>query len=137
MAEAIKSFPAVPSADEKTMNLQCYIEGAKSILVLASKSSIAATNQALLDIRPIFAASILEKYRLEIVRLSGDNKDAMNYAVSELGIIVAVSNALEACLHIAAGPVTAAKEINEHEDIDEYKDEADEAAPEAPPAAAA
>ncbi|KAF9094042.1 hypothetical protein BGX23_002591 [Mortierella sp. AD031] len=105
MAEAIKSFPAVSSADEKTMDLQRYMGGAKSILDLASKNSIAATNEALLDMRPIFAASVLEKYRLEIVRSSGGNKDAMNYAVSELGTVVAVSNALEACLHIATVPL--------------------------------
>ncbi|KAF9100778.1 hypothetical protein BGX29_006275 [Mortierella sp. GBA35] len=106
MAGAIKSFPAVPSADEKTMDLQRYMG-----------NSIAATNEALLDMRPIFAASVLEKYRLEIVRSSGGNKDAMNYAVSEL----------------------AAEEMNEYEDIDEDEDkadededeEADEAAPEA------
>ncbi|KAF9910203.1 hypothetical protein EC991_007130 [Linnemannia zychae] len=100
--------------------------GASSVLEL-SKNAIAKSNEELLSTRPIFAADLLNQYRDEYLRVA-DTDDAKIYAQSYLGAIVGVSNALEACLRVAADPAEAYQELQqdlnaqsrfEEEDVDE------------------
>lgn len=120
------NLPADASEDHRRL-----ASGSLTILDLIGKNSIAATNEALLASRPIFAADILDQYRIELIRATTDD-EIKGYAVASLGTVVGVSNALEACLRVAADPVAAIDELNEKleaqalyddEDEDEYEDE--------------
>ncbi|KAK3838696.1 MAG: hypothetical protein JOS17DRAFT_834844 [Linnemannia elongata] len=121
VAEATKAFAALPT--DMSEDLNRYLQGAKAILENASKTSVAATNEALMATRPIFSADVLDQYRMEILRNSGDSDAVKMYAVADLGAVVAFSNGLEACMRIAADPAAAAEEANEEEDMDEDEDE--------------
>ncbi|OAQ31102.1 hypothetical protein K457DRAFT_124473 [Linnemannia elongata AG-77] len=131
VADAIKGFAALPT--DMSEDLKRYLQGAQAILENASKTSVAATNEALMATRPIFPADVLDQYRMEIIRNSGDNDAIKMYAVADLGAVVAFSNGLEACMRIAADPAAAAEEANEEdededEDMDEdYEDDDEEA----------
>ncbi|KAF9144483.1 hypothetical protein BGX30_012556 [Mortierella sp. GBA39] len=121
IADVTKAFAALPT--DMSEDLNRYLQGALAILENASKTSVAATNEALMATRPIFSADVLDQYRMEILRNSGDSDDVKMYAVADLGAVVAFSNGLEACLRIAADPATAAEEANEKDDMDEDEDE--------------
>ncbi|KAG9072379.1 hypothetical protein KI688_000149 [Linnemannia hyalina] len=128
VADATKAFAALPTDVSEDLNR--YLQGALAILENASKTSVAATNEALMATRPIFSADVLDQYRMEILRNSGDSDAVKMYAVADLGAVVAFSNGLEACLRIAADPAAAVEEANEEEedmdedDMDEdYEDE--------------
>ncbi|KAF9542224.1 hypothetical protein EC957_002235 [Mortierella hygrophila] len=127
VADATKAFAVLPTDVSEDLNR--YLQGALAILENASKTSVAATNEALMATRPIFSADVLDQYRMEILRNSGDSDAVKMYAVADLGAVVAFSNGLEACLRIAADPAAAAEEVNEEEDMDEedmdedYEDE--------------
>ncbi|KAG0273605.1 hypothetical protein BGZ95_010598 [Linnemannia exigua] len=85
--------------------------GASSVLEL-SKNAIAKSNEGLLSTRPIFVADLLNQYRDEYIRVA-ETDDAKIYAQSYLAAIVGISNALEACLRVAADPAVAAQELQE------------------------
>ncbi|KAF9909498.1 hypothetical protein EC991_008480 [Linnemannia zychae] len=123
VAEVVAGAPTLPA--DASEDLQRYFAGAQAILQIINKNSIAAKNEALLNTRPIFAAELLDEYRIEIVR-SGAKDAIQTYAAGSMGLVIGSSNALEACLRVAADPVVAAEELNEELDALEDEDEADE-----------
>ncbi|KAG0063260.1 hypothetical protein BGZ90_002737 [Linnemannia elongata] len=127
IADVLANAPAIPA--DVSEDLQRYSAGAQAILQIISKNSIAAKNEALLASRPIFAAELLDAYRIEMVR-AGAKGDVQSYAVNSLSLVIGSSNALEACLRIAADPAAAVEDLNEEldalEDEDEDEDEDDE-----------
>ncbi|KAF9122282.1 hypothetical protein BGW39_009866 [Mortierella sp. 14UC] len=124
LVNAAKAFANLPQ-DAINRDLQRYLQGASAILDNASKTSVAASNDALLATRPVFSANLLEKYRLEILRSSGDREDVKIFATEDLGGVVAFSNGLEACLRIASD-AGIAEESNEDADEDDEDDDDDE-----------
>ncbi|KAF9151412.1 hypothetical protein BG015_006703 [Linnemannia schmuckeri] len=123
VADVLANVPTVPA--DASEDLQRYSAGAQAILQVISKNSIAAKNEALLNSRPIFAAELLDTYRIEMIR-AGAKDDVQNYAVSSLSLVIGSSNALEACLSIAADPAAAIDDLNDELDALEDEDEADE-----------
>ncbi|KAF9335942.1 hypothetical protein BGZ91_010258 [Linnemannia elongata] len=133
--DAAGDNPALNLPPDASEDLKRLASGSLTILDLIGKNSIAATNEALLASRPIFAADILDQYRIELIRAT-TNDEIKGYAVASLGTVVGVSNALEACLRVTADPVAAIDELNEElesqaqyddedkEDEDEDEDEA-------------
>ncbi|KAG0214584.1 hypothetical protein BGX33_002006 [Mortierella sp. NVP41] len=98
---------------------------AGTILQIIPKNSIAASNEAPLDSRPVFAGDLLDQYRIEMVR-AGAKDDVQKFAAGSLGLVVSTSSALEACLRIADS-IAAVEDLNEELDgIDDEEDEADE-----------
>ncbi|KAG0355607.1 hypothetical protein BC939DRAFT_528248 [Gamsiella multidivaricata] len=108
--DSIKSIPASSSDSEP---LKQITTGSSAVLELMDKSSIANSNNALLETRPIFVANLLEQYRQELIHLA-DNDNLKAYAQANLGMVVSLSNALEACVRIAADPVVAAEDYAEN-----------------------
>ncbi|KAF9130967.1 hypothetical protein BGW39_002431 [Mortierella sp. 14UC] len=99
--------------------------GASSVLEL-SKNAIAKLNDGLLSTRPIFTADLLSQYRDEYLRVA-ETDEVKTYAQSYLGAIVGVSNALEACLRVAADPAVAAQELQQDLDVQaRFEDKNDE-----------
>ncbi|KAF8925597.1 hypothetical protein BGZ47_003169 [Haplosporangium gracile] len=121
---AAQSFPSANEASNK--ELQNLISAAVSILGLMDQSSIASSNDALLTTRPIFSTSLLDQYREEIVQ-KADSDTLKQFVQADLAVLISISNALEACLHIAADPGVAAYELAEEYEAfaedDEYDDE--------------
>ncbi|KAF9144484.1 hypothetical protein BGX30_012557 [Mortierella sp. GBA39] len=117
------NVPVIPA--DASEDLQRYSAGAQAILQIISKNSIAAKNEALLATRPIFAAELLDAYRVEMVRV-GAKDDVQSYAVNSLSFVIGSSNALEACLRIAADPAAAVEDLNDELDALEDEDEYDE-----------
>ncbi|KAG0284913.1 hypothetical protein BGZ96_010763 [Linnemannia gamsii] len=127
--DAAGANPALNLPTDAPQDLRRLASGSLTILDLISKYSIAATNEALLASRPMFAADILDQYRTEMIRVTTSD-EIKGYAVASLGTVVGVSNALEACLRVAADPVAAIDELNEELEAqalyDEYEDEDDD-----------
>ncbi|KAF9144485.1 hypothetical protein BGX30_012558 [Mortierella sp. GBA39] len=123
--DAAGDNPALNLPADASEDLRRLASGSLTILDLIGKNSIAATNEALLASRPIFAADILDQYRIELIRATTDDK-IKGYAVASLGIVVGVSNALEACLRVAADPVAAIDELNEELEAQALYDDEDE-----------
>ncbi|KAG0064484.1 hypothetical protein BGZ90_002189 [Linnemannia elongata] len=123
IADATTNAPTVPdSASEEWKRIAA---GASSVLQL-SKNAIAKSNEELLNIRPIFAADLLNQYRDEYLRVA-ETDDAKIYAQTYLGAIVGTSNALEACLRVAADPAIAAEELQQELNAQaRFEDENDE-----------
>ncbi|KAF9138361.1 hypothetical protein BGX30_009256 [Mortierella sp. GBA39] len=121
---ATQSFPAASDANNE--ELKNLISAAVSILGLMDQSSIASSNDALLTTRPIFSASLLDQYRQEIVQ-KADSDALKQFVQADLAVLISISNALEACLHVAADPEAAADELAEEYEAlaedDEYDDE--------------
>ncbi|KAF9548412.1 hypothetical protein EC957_006628 [Mortierella hygrophila] len=107
VADATTNAPTVP--DTASDEWKRIAAGVSSVLQL-SKNAIAQSNEALLNTRPIFAADLLNQYRDEYLRVA-ETDDAKIYAQTYLGAIVGASNALEACLRVAADPAVAAEEL--------------------------
>jgi hypothetical protein len=127
VADVIANAPVLPA--DASEDLRRYSAGAQAILQIMSKNSIAANNDALLNTRPVFAAELLHEYGTEMVRAGA--KDAVqSYAVGSFSFVIGYSNALEACLRIAADPAAAVEDLNEEldflDDEDEAEAEADE-----------
>jgi hypothetical protein len=127
--DAAGANPALNLPADASEDLRRLASGSLTILDLISKYSIAATNEALLASRPIFAADILDQYRTEMIRVTTSD-EIKGYAVASLGTVVGVSNALEACLRVAADPIAAIDELNEeleaqalYDDDDDDEDE--------------
>ncbi|GJJ68595.1 hypothetical protein EMPS_00941 [Entomortierella parvispora] len=120
LEESIKINPALNLPEDASEELKRLTTGTLALLDLMSKTSIAKTNDALLSIRPIFAADLLTEYRSALLRLK-PSEDIRNYAEIILGTIVGSSNSLEACLRVAADPAAALEDLNE--ELDEYEDE--------------
>ncbi|KAF9138360.1 hypothetical protein BGX30_009255 [Mortierella sp. GBA39] len=118
--------PTVP--DTASDEWKRIAAGVSSVLQL-SKNAIAQSNEALLNTRPIFAADLLSQYRDEYLRVA-ETDDAKIYAQTYLGAIVGASNALEACLRVAADPAVAAEELqqelNAQARFEDDNDEGDE-----------
>ncbi|KAG9072380.1 hypothetical protein KI688_000150 [Linnemannia hyalina] len=123
VADVQANVPVIPA--NASEDLQRYSAGAQAILQIISKNSIAAKNEALLASRPIFAAELLDVYMVEIVR-AGAKDDVQNYAINSLSFVIGSSNALEACLRIAADPAAAVEDLNDELDALEDEDEYDE-----------
>ncbi|KAK3843014.1 MAG: hypothetical protein J3R72DRAFT_420569 [Linnemannia gamsii] len=130
--DAAGSSPALNLPIDAPENLRRLAGGSLTILDMLSKNSIAATNEDLLSSRPIFAADILDQYRIELIRVTMD-EEIKGYAVAALGTVVGVSNSLEACLRVAADPIAAIDELNDeleaqafYDDEEEDEDEEDE-----------
>ncbi|KAG0281377.1 hypothetical protein BGZ95_004407 [Linnemannia exigua] len=120
--DAAGSSPALDLPIDVPEDLKRLAGGSLTILDMLSKNSIAATNEALLSSRPIFAADILDQYRTELIRVTMD-EEIKGYAVAALGSVVGVSNSLEACLRVAADPVAAIDELNEEMEAQAFYDE--------------
>ncbi|KAG0055980.1 hypothetical protein BGZ83_006747 [Gryganskiella cystojenkinii] len=120
-ASSIDQFPVL--ADSATDEVKRLSTGSISVLSLMSKSSIASSNEGLLATRPIFAGRLLEQYRDELLHQDSISDDFRMFVRGQLGIIVSLSNALEACLHIAADPVHAADGLEDELEYDDYEDE--------------
>ncbi|KAG0273606.1 hypothetical protein BGZ95_010599 [Linnemannia exigua] len=124
---AAEKFPGANDANNE--ELKNLISGAVAVLGVMDQFSIVSSNDALIASRPIFSASLLDQYRQEIVE-KADSDALKQYAQADLAILVSISNALEACLHVAADPVAAAEELAaEYEAMgadDEYDDEDEE-----------
>lgn len=123
VADVLANAPAIPA--DASEDLQRYSAGTQAILQIISKNSIAANNEALLSSRPVFAAELLDAYRTEMVR-AGAKDVVQSYAATSLSLVIGSSNALEACLRIAADPAAAVEDLNDELDELEYEDEADE-----------
>ncbi|KAF9542225.1 hypothetical protein EC957_002236 [Mortierella hygrophila] len=123
VADVQANVPVIPA--DASEDLQRYSAGAQAILQIISKNSIAAKNEALLASRPIFAAELLDAYRIEMVR-AGAKDDVQSYVVNSLSFVIGSSNALEACLRIAADPAAAVEDLNDELDALEDEDEYDE-----------
>ncbi|KAG0208672.1 hypothetical protein BGX33_006085 [Mortierella sp. NVP41] len=107
--DASKQSPVMPeTASEEWKRIAA---GSLSVLEL-SKNAIAKTNKGLLSTRPIFTPDLLSQYRDEFMRVAETDK-AKIYVQTYLGAIVGVSNALEACLRVAADPVAAVEELQD------------------------
>ncbi|KAF8975491.1 hypothetical protein BGZ46_009080, partial [Entomortierella lignicola] len=125
IAEAVKTCPALDLPTDASEDLKRLAAGSLSVLDLMDKSSIATTNDALLATRPIFAAEILEQYRSELIRVATTD-DIQKYSQTTLGAAVGISNALEACLRIAADPAGALDDLNEELEDEDDEDDEDE-----------
>jgi hypothetical protein len=123
VADVLAHAPIIP--EDASEDLRRYYAGAQAILQIISKNSIAANNDALLNSRPVFAAELLDTYRIEMVR-AGVKDDVQSYATTSLSLVIGSSNALEACLRIAADPAAAVEDLNDELDALEDEDEADE-----------
>lgn len=121
--DATSNAPVIP--DTATEEWKRIAAGTSSVLQL-SKNAIAQSNEALLSTHPIFAADLLNQYRDEYLRVA-ENDEAKIYAQTYLGAIVGASNALEACLRVAADPAVAAQELQQELNAQaRFEDENDE-----------
>lgn len=119
-----QSFPSANDANNE--ELKNLISASVAILNLMDQTSIASSKEALLSTRPIFSASLLDQYRLELIQ-KADSDSLKQFAQADLAFLVSMSNGLEACLLVAADPEAAADELaEEYEamgDDEEYDDE--------------
>ncbi|KAG0359006.1 hypothetical protein BGZ54_010177 [Gamsiella multidivaricata] len=125
VSESVKTSPALNLPADASPELKRLAAGSLSLLDLLEKSSIAAKNEDLLTTRPIFAADVLNQYRTELLRVSKTD-EIRDYAQASLTTVVGMSNALEACLRVAADPVGAIDELNEELEAQAFYDEGDE-----------
>ncbi|KAG0222780.1 hypothetical protein BGW42_006334 [Actinomortierella wolfii] len=100
------------------------IEGAQATVEL-SKQAVAPSNEDLLKMRPTFAAKLLAQFQREIVNLAR-TEELRRYGEVALLSVIASSNALEACLRIAADPQGAVDELNE--ELDSSEDDSEDTA---------
>ncbi|KAF9936706.1 hypothetical protein BGZ75_005438 [Mortierella antarctica] len=101
---AIQQCPVVPESASE--DLKRVLTGSLSVLGLMDASSIAGDNEALLDARPIFAAGLLDQYRREVIQFAENESEKIKaFAQMDLAMTVSISNALEACLRVAAAGV--------------------------------
>ncbi|KAK3843955.1 MAG: hypothetical protein J3R72DRAFT_96283 [Linnemannia gamsii] len=124
---AAENFPGANDASKE--ELKNLISASVAVLGIMDQFSIASSNDALLASRPIFSASLLNQFRQEIVE-KADSDALKEYAQIDLSILVSISNALEACLQVAADPEAAAEELAEEYEAmsedDEYDDDEEE-----------
>ncbi|KAF9332547.1 hypothetical protein BG006_004591 [Podila minutissima] len=123
VAEAAKTSPALKLPESASADLRRLAAGSLSVLDLMGKNAIATTNEALLATRPIFAADLLNQFREELLR--AEASDIKMYAGRDLSAAVGISNALEACLRVAADPVAAIDDLNEKLDAADADEEGD------------
>ena len=124
VAETAKTNPALNLPESASADLRRLAAGSLSVLDLMGKNAIATTNEELLAIRPIFATDLLNQFREELLR--AESIDIKTYAKRDLSTVVGISNALEACLRVAADPVAAIDDLNEElEDAQDYSEEDD------------
>ena len=108
VTDSAGSAPKV--ADSASDEVKSLTSGSLSVLDLMAKSSIASKNEDLLATRPIFAASLLQRYREELLQQQLED-DWKLYAQADLSTIISLSNALEACLYVSADPAAAADDL--------------------------
>ncbi|KAF9289557.1 hypothetical protein BGZ68_009139 [Mortierella alpina] len=128
--DSVKTSTSLGLSAEASEDLKRLTAGSAAVLELMNKNSIAANNEALLSTRPIFAADVLDQYRIELLRATDAAENVKIYAETSLGVVVGISNALEACLRIAADPAGAVDDLNDEleaqarfDDIDDEDDE--------------
>ncbi|KAF9332548.1 hypothetical protein BG006_004592 [Podila minutissima] len=112
-----------PALTEVSAEIKRLVEESATILDVMSKSSIAATNEDILTIRPIFGTAELLQYRDELLQLS-ESEEIQKYAAGALSVIISSSNALKACISIAANvakPTEGSSEVNK--EIEQIEDE--------------
>ncbi|KAF9420794.1 hypothetical protein BGZ94_009038 [Podila epigama] len=124
VAESVKANPALNLPESVSDDIRRLTAGSLSVLDLMEKHAISPTNEGLLAVRPIFATDLLNQYREELLR--SDSPDIKNYAEGQLAFVVGVSNALEACLRVAADPVAAIDDLNEELDAEDQDEDEDE-----------
>ncbi|KAG9327679.1 hypothetical protein KVV02_006383 [Mortierella alpina] len=128
--DSTKTSGALGLSAEASEELKRLTAGSAAVLELMGKNSIAANNEALLSTRPIFAADVLDQYRIELLRATDAAENVKIYAETSLGVVVGISNALEACLRIAADPAGAIDDLNDELEaqarFDDMDDEDDE-----------
>ncbi|KAG0015636.1 hypothetical protein BGZ82_001330 [Podila clonocystis] len=133
VAGASKTSPALNLPETASADLRRLAAGSLSVLDLMGKNAIATTNEALLATRPIFATDLLNQFREEFLR--AESGDIKMYAKRDLGVVVGITNALEACLRVAADPVAAIDDLNEEleaadadeeDEDDDYDDDDDD-----------
>ncbi|KAG0084554.1 hypothetical protein BGZ93_006155 [Podila epicladia] len=100
-----------PELTEVSVEIKRLVEGSATILGVMSKSSIAATNEDILTIRPIFGTEELLQYRDELLHLS-ESEEVQTYAAGALSVIISSSNALKACISIAANAAKPTERSN-------------------------
>ncbi|KAF9926325.1 hypothetical protein FBU30_004092 [Linnemannia zychae] len=117
-----QAFPGANDANNE--ELKNLISASVAVLGIMDQYSIANSNDQLLSTRPIFSSSLLDQYRQEIIQ-KADSEDLKQFAQVELAFLVSISNALEACLQVAADPDTAAEEFAEEYDslLDEQNED--------------
>ncbi|KAF9922786.1 hypothetical protein BGZ67_010262 [Mortierella alpina] len=76
---------------------------AESMLVLSSmrKSFIPGSNQDQLSTSTDYSLALLDHYRRELLSISQDGK-LQQFTAGYLGLVVGISNALRACLHVTS-----------------------------------
>ncbi|KAF9557029.1 hypothetical protein EC968_007853 [Mortierella alpina] len=128
--DSTKTCAALGLPAEASEELKRLTAGSAAVLELMGKTSIAANNEALVSTRPIFAADVLDQYRIELLRATDAAENVKIYAETSLGVVVGISNALEACLRIAADPAGAVDDLNDELEaqarFDDMDDEDDE-----------
>ncbi|KAG0266443.1 hypothetical protein DFQ27_009745 [Actinomortierella ambigua] len=107
-------------SEDLTVELKRALEGAQALVEL-SKLSIATSNDDLLKVRPVFTTKTLRLFQQEIDRVS-QTEAQREYANLSLFSIIASSNALEACLRIAADPVGAVDDLNKEQVAADHED---------------
>lgn len=125
---AIQNSPKT-AASENTKRL---VAGTMALLEL-SKTAVAEANEDLLRVLSIFTADVLAQYREELLRM--DSAEISLFGQANVGMVVSISNSLEACLRVAVSPAAAVGELNrqveaqarlegdEDGDEDEYEDD--------------
>lgn len=105
-----------PTTTDMSAEIKRLVDGSATILDIMSKSSIAATNEDILTIRPIFATAELLQYRDELMRLS-ESEEIQKYATGALSVIISTSNALKACIGIATNVAMAKGSSEANEEV--------------------
>ncbi|KAG0222779.1 hypothetical protein BGW42_006333 [Actinomortierella wolfii] len=106
--DAIQQFPAVDKSSSTEQSR--FAEGTRAVLDLMAKNTIANENENLLKNQAVFVGDLLDQYREEFQRVATTEEQKVFTRVS-LSALVGTSNALEACLRVAADPEVAKEEL--------------------------
>lgn len=111
-----------PTHNDMSNEIKRLVEGSAAILEVMSTNSIAAANEDILKIRPIFGTAELLQYRDALLHLS-ESEEIQKYAAGALSVIISSSNALKACISLAAAAKAAEGSNEATEETDETEDE--------------
>ncbi|KAF9977784.1 hypothetical protein BGZ73_004851 [Actinomortierella ambigua] len=124
--DAIRRFPvtkddsndASGSAQNQEPKMR-LVEGTRSVLDLMSKYTIPPENENLSKSRAVlYVGDLLEQYRSQLEPLAITEEEKLFMRVS-LPALVGTSNALEACLYIAANPEVVGQDVEKELEEDE------------------
>lgn len=119
VTDASVNMPLVQDTDDA---LRRALVGTRAILD-ASRNSISISNSDLLQSHSIFVVDLLSQYRDVMLDNPALDAKAKTYAQVSLGVIIGVSNALEACIRVASDPAKATVELQEELSEGEGKDD--------------